>query len=498
MADTFLAVDLGAESGRVIAGNLERFEVVHRFANTPVRIGDSLHWNILGLYEQIKAGIRIGLRHAPVSVGIDTWGVDYGLLDGSGALLGVPYHYRDARTDQAAEEVDRLISRRALYEETGIQTMPFNTLYQLYAQRRRQSELLGSARRFLTLPDLLHYWLSGVAVNESTNASTTQLRNPRTATWSAPVLDLLGVPRSLFTEPAMPGTEIGGLQPGVAAELGGANLRVVLPPCHDTAAAVVAAPMAAPEESVYVSSGTWSLLGIECAHPIIGDLSFAHNFTNEGGADGGIRFLKNIMGLWIVQECRRQWAAEGTTFDYAELSSRAEAAGPAQFAIEPNDERFFKPGLTDDGMADRIAVLVPGDRPGGAAHAGRRGARRPRKPGPHLCHRGAAPYRDYRRPLPAYPRDRRRQPESPVVPTHRRCQRLRSTRRTGRGHRPRQPPAAGSCGRQRELDRDRPRPDPRRRATRQLPPPLAPRTRRRRPLPARTAASASLRATPVD
>lgn len=356
MADTFLAVDLGAESGRVIAGNLERFEVVHRFANTPVRIGDSLHWNILGLYEEIKAGIRIGLRHAPVSVGIDTWGVDYGLLDGSGALLGVPYHYRDARTDQAAEEVDRLISRRALYEETGIQTMPFNTLYQLYAQRWRQSELLGGARRFLTLPDLLHYWLSGVAVNESTNASTTQLRNPRTTTWSAPVLDLLGVPRSLFTEPAMPGTEIGGLQPGVAAELGGANLRVVLPPCHDTAAAVVAAPMAAPEESVYISSGTWSLLGIECAQPIIGDLSFAHNFTNEGGADGGIRFLKNIMGLWIVQECRRQWAAEGTTFDYAELSSMAEAAGPAQFAIEPNDERFFKPGLTDDGMADRIAA----------------------------------------------------------------------------------------------------------------------------------------------
>ena len=356
MADTFLAVDLGAESGRVIAGNLERFEVVHRFANTPVRIGDSLHWNILGLYEEIKAGIRIGLGHAPVSVGIDTWGVDYGLLDGSGALLGVPYHYRDARTDQAAEEVDRLISRRALYEETGIQTMPFNTLYQLYAQRWRQSELLGGARRFLTLPDLLHYWLSGVAVNESTNASTTQLRNPRTATWSAPVLDLLGVPRSLFTEPAMPGTEIGGLQPGVAAELGGANLRVVLPPCHDTAAAVVAAPMTAPEESVYISSGTWSLLGIECAQPIIGDLSFAHNFTNEGGADGGIRFLKNIMGLWIVQECRRQWAAEGTTFDYAELSSMAEAAGPAQFAIEPNDERFFKPGLTDDGMADRIAA----------------------------------------------------------------------------------------------------------------------------------------------
>ena len=356
MADTFLAVDLGAESGRVIAGNLQRFEVVHRFANTPVRIGDSLHWNILGLYEEIKAGIRTGLGHAPVSVGIDTWGVDYGLLDGSGALLGVPYHYRDGRTDGAAGEVDRLISRRALYEETGIQTMPFNTLYQLYAQRRRQRALVDGARRFLTLPDLLHFWLSGVAVNESTNASTTQLRNPRTATWSARVLDLLGVPRSLFTEPAMPGTEIGGLQPGVAAELGGANLRVVLPPCHDTAAAVVAAPMAAPEESVYISSGTWSLLGIECAHPIIGDLSFAHNFTNEGGADGGIRFLKNIMGLWIVQECRRQWAAEGNSFDYGELSSMAAAAGPAQFAIEPNDERFFKPGLIDDGMADRIAA----------------------------------------------------------------------------------------------------------------------------------------------
>ena len=356
MADTFLAVDLGAESGRVIAGNLERFEVVHRFDNTPARIGDSLHWNILGLYEEIKAGIRIGLAHAPVSVGIDTWGVNYGLLDDSGALLGLPYHYRDGRTDGAPEKVDRLISRRALYEETGIRTMPFNTLYQLYAQRRRQSALLDGARRFLTLPDLLHYWLSGVAVNESTNASTTGLRNPRTTAWSERVLDLLGVPRSLFSEPAMAGTEIGGLQPGVAAECGGADLRVVLPPCHDTAAAVVAAPMAAPEESVYISSGTWSLLGIECAHPIIGGLSFAHNFTNEGGADGGIRFLKNIMGLWIVQECRRQWAAEGKPFDYGELGSMAEEAGRAQFAIEPDDERFFKPGLIDDGMVDRIAA----------------------------------------------------------------------------------------------------------------------------------------------
>ncbi|MDE0027028.1 MAG: rhamnulokinase [Spirochaetaceae bacterium] len=356
MADTFLAVDLGAESGRVIAGNVERFEVVHRFDNTPVRIGDNLHWNILGLYEQIKAGIRIGLEHDPVSVGVDTWGVDYGLLDRSGALLGVPYHYRDARTDRAAEEVDGLIARRALYEETGIQTMPFNTLYQIYAQRRRQGALLDGARRFLTLPDLLHYWLSGVAVNESTNASTTQLRNPRTATWSRRVLDLVGLSPSLFSDPVMPGTEIGGLQPGVAAELGAANLRVVLPPCHDTAAAVVATPMAAPEESVYISSGTWSLLGIECAQPIIGDLSFAHNFTNEGGADGGTRFLKNIMGLWIVQECRRQWAAEGNAFDYGELGSMAEAAGPAQFAIEPDDERFYKPGLIDDGMADRITA----------------------------------------------------------------------------------------------------------------------------------------------
>lgn len=356
MADTFLAVDLGAESGRVIAGNLERFEVVHRFGNIPVRTGDSLHWNILGLYEEIKAGIRIGLGHDPVSVGIDTWGVDYGLLDRSGALIGVPYHYRDARTDHTAGEVDCRIERRTLYEETGIQTMPFNTLYQLYAQRQRQSELLDGARRFLTLPDLLHYWLSGVAVNESTNASTTQLRNPRTATWSQRVLDLLGLPQSLFSEPVMPATEIGGLQPGVAAELGAPNLRVVLPPCHDTAAAVVATPMAAPDESVYISSGTWSLLGIECTQPIIGDLSFAHNFTNEGGADGGIRFLKNIMGLWIVQECRRQWAGQGNSYDYGELTAMAEAAGPAQFTIDPDDERFYKPGLIGDGMADRIAA----------------------------------------------------------------------------------------------------------------------------------------------
>ena len=353
---SFLAVDLGAESGRVLAGNLDRFEVVHRFDNVPVRIGDSLHWNVLELYQQIKAGIRAGLQYAPVSVGIDTWGVDYGLLDGSGALLGLPYHYRDARTDHAPEAMDGLIERRALYEETGIQTMPFNTLYQLFAQRQRQPELLDCARRLLTLPDLLHYWLTGTLVNEFTNASTTQLRNPRTGTWSPRVLDTVAVPPDLFSEPLMPGTEIGGLRPGVAAELKGVQLRVVLPPCHDTASAVVAAPMAAPEESVYISSGTWSLLGIESARPIITDASFAHNFTNEGGADGGTRFLKNIMGLWIVQECRRQWTAEGRTFDYAELTGMAEAAGPAAFSIDPAAERFFKPGLIDDGMADRIAA----------------------------------------------------------------------------------------------------------------------------------------------
>lgn len=352
---TFLAVDLGAESGRVIAGNLDRFEVVHRFANVPVRLGGSLHWNVPELYQQVKAGIRAGLKHAPVSVGIDTWGVDYGLLDGSGALLGLPYHYRDARTEDAPAAVDALLDRRALYAETGIQTMPFNTLYQLYAQRQRQPGLLSCARRLLTLPDLLHYWLTGAQVNEFTNASTTGLRNPRTGTWSQRVLDAVGLPGALFSEPVMPGTEIGGLLPGVAAELGGA-LRVVLPPCHDTASAVAAAPLAAPEESVYLSSGTWSLLGIETPQPIISDLSFAHNFTNEGGADGGVRFLKNIMGLWIVQECRRQWAAEGRRFEYGELTALAEAAGPARFSIDPAAERFFKPGVIDDGMADRIAA----------------------------------------------------------------------------------------------------------------------------------------------
>ena len=215
--------------------------------------------------------------------------------------------------------------------------------------------MLNCARRLLTLPDLLHYWLTGTLVNEFTNASTTQLRNPRAGTWSPRVLDTVGLPPTLFSEPLMPGTEIGGLLPGVAAELGGAELRVVLPPCHDTASAVVAAPMAAPEESVYISSGTWSLLGIESPRPIITGASFAHNFTNEGGADGGTRFLKNIMGLWIVQECRRQWAAEGRTFDYAELTGMAEAVGPAAFSIDPTAERFFKPGLIDDGMADRIA-----------------------------------------------------------------------------------------------------------------------------------------------
>ena len=352
-----IAVDLGAESGRIIVGDVGKIEVVHRFPNLPVRVGGSLYWDLLGGFAEIKRGLKEAFARYPgeiASLGVDTWGVDFALLDREGELVGNPYHYRDARTDGIPEEVFRLISKRELYGITGAQIMQINTIYQLYAFSRAHPELYRAAAHLLHTPDLFNYWLTGVMRNEYSIATTSQLFDPARKTWAADLIRRLGLEPAHFGEIVMPGTVLGPLSPEVAQEVGSdRDVLVVVPGCHDTASAVAAVPTAG-SDYAYLSSGTWSLLGIEAPTPIITDTSFSYNFTNEGSADGGIRFLKNIMGLWIVQECKRAWDAEGREWSYAELTRMAEEHGPAGFSIDPDDPRYFKPGIAGDTMPERL------------------------------------------------------------------------------------------------------------------------------------------------
>ncbi len=363
-----IAIDLGAESGRIIVGDVGKIEVVHRFPNLPVRVGGSLYWDLLGSFAEIKRGLKMAFARYPgqiVSLGIDTWGVDFALLDRAGELVGNPYHYRDSRTDGVPEEIFRILSRRELYAITGAQIMQINTIYQLYAFSRAHPELYRAAAHFLHTPDLFNYWLTGVMRNEYSIATTSQLFDPTRRCWACDLIRRLGLEPSHFGEMVMPGTVLGPLAPAVAQEVGaGPDVLVVAPGCHDTASAVAAIP-AAGGDYAYVSSGTWSLLGIESPTPIITDRSFSYNFTNEGSADGGIRVLKNIMGLWIVQECKRAWDAEGREWSYAELTRMAEEHGPASFSIDPDDARYFKPGIAGDTMPERLrgSCIERGDRP---------------------------------------------------------------------------------------------------------------------------------------
>jgi rhamnulokinase len=357
----YVAVDLGAESGRVIVGEVEKVEVVHRFPNHPVRIGGSIYWDILGIFTQIKIGLREAFSRYPrqiCSIGVDTWGVDYALLDRQGDLLGSLYHYRDSRTDGVPDQVYEIVPRREIFEQTGIQYMQINTIYQLFAHRQAKPELVSQARYLLTLPDLLHYWLTGEIRNEYSHVTTTQLYNPRTRQWSWKLIDALGFDRRWFGEIIPSGTRIGKLLPHIAAEVGAAGeVEVVASGSHDTASAVAAVPAAGNPNYAYLSSGTWSLLGMECPEPIIDDKSYACNFTNEGAAGGGIRFLKNIIGLWIIQECKRHWDRTDRERSYAELTELAREFGPADLSIDANDPRFLKPGLIDDSMPDRIRAF---------------------------------------------------------------------------------------------------------------------------------------------
>ncbi|MBK9095958.1 MAG: rhamnulokinase [Anaerolineae bacterium] len=351
----YLALDLGASGGRAIVGRFdgERLTLVelHRFANGPVQLpradgGTSLHWNILGLFAEIKEGLRraAAAGNGPLtSLGIDTWGVDFGLLDGRGQLLGNPYHYRDSRTDGMMGAAFRRVPREEIFAATGIQFMQLNTLYQLLALAERQDPGLTAAATLLLTPDLLNYWLTGRALSERTIASTTQFLDPYRGQWAVDLLARLGLPTHILPPIVEPGTVLGDLLPHVAAETGAQGVLVVAPGCHDTASAVAAVP-AEGAHHAYLSSGTWSLLGVETQAPVINAASLVANVTNEGGVCGTVRLLKNITGLWIIQECRRAWAAAGRPLSWDQIVAAAGAAMPATAVIDVDAAEFAAPG----------------------------------------------------------------------------------------------------------------------------------------------------------
>ncbi|WP_329042532.1 rhamnulokinase [Streptomyces sp. NBC_00178] len=343
----FAAVDLGATSGRVITGRVGADEVVlteaHRFANTPVRLPDGLRWDVLALYQGVLDGLRAAARTGPVaSVGIDTWAVDYGLLDSDGTLLGVPFHYRDGRNAPAAEQVLAHVGAQELYAIGGLQHLPFNTVFQLAAHRATAQ--WEAARTILLMPDLLVYWLTGTVGAEVTNASTTGLFDARSGTWSDALIRRLRLDRSLFPPLREPGEPAGTLLPHVA-ELTGLphGTPVTTVASHDTASAIAAVPAAEPGFA-YVSCGTWSLAGLELDAPVLTEASRAANFTNERGIDGTVRYLRNIMGMWLLEECRRTWGRDGAATSLPDLLADAARARPFAAVVDPDDPVFLAPG----------------------------------------------------------------------------------------------------------------------------------------------------------
>jgi rhamnulokinase len=344
----FLAVDLGAESGRAVLGRFDgermALEVVHRFPNMPVQLPDGLHWDVLRIVGEVKEGLAKAASNTGriESLGVDSWGVDFALLDKDGSLISNPYHYRDPRTEGMEERALDRVPKEEIYGTTGIQFMPINTLNQLLAMEG--SPLLGAAQTLLMIPDLIGYWLTGEKACEYTNATTTQLCDARSGRWSLALLEKMGLPAHVFAEIIPPGTRLGPLLPGVVEETGARKaFPVTAVASHDTASAVVAVP-AEGENFAYISSGTWSLVGVELPEPAIAPEGMRANFTNEGGFGGTTRFLKNVMGLWLLQECRRTWAREGRDYSYEELTRLAEATPAADALLDPDHPAFLPTG----------------------------------------------------------------------------------------------------------------------------------------------------------
>ena len=354
----FLAADLGASNGRVLLaqwdGSRFSLDVLHRFPNRPANVPGRQHWDILGLWHEIKAGFAAYAARGAgtlTSVGVDTWGVDYGLLDAAGHLLGNPVHYRDVRTVGMLPVIFNRVSQADIFADTGIQFLELNTLIQLYAMRHAGDPQLDMAARLLLLPDLFNYWLTGRQVAEYTIASTTQMFHAQERRWATGLLAKLDLPTAILPPVVEPGTVLGPLLPYVCQETGLAgDVQVIAVGSHDTASAVAAVP-GLDADSVYISSGTWSLMGAEIAQPVINDEVLAHNFTNEGGVGGTIRFLKNIAGMWLLQESRAQWARQGKDYSWGELLALADEAEPFRSLVNPDAADFHNPANMLDALA---------------------------------------------------------------------------------------------------------------------------------------------------
>jgi rhamnulokinase len=346
----YLAIDLGAGSGRVLAGEFDgtRIELheLNRFDNTPVQLPSGWHWNITALYQNILEGLKKAAEtygNSAISIGIDTWGVDYGLFDKDGRMLGLPYQYRDNRTDGMMDAAFAKVPKKDIYDATGVQFMFFNSIFQLVSDVETNNSALQQAEDLLFIPDLLGYWLTGNKTQERSIASTTQLYNPKLKDWDYALIEKLGLPKKLFKTISDPGDTLGALSADVRSATGLTHTKVITVAGHDTASAVAAVPSQA-KTPAFLSSGTWSLMGLELQEPIINEQSFADAFTNEIGINGTVRFLKNICGLWLIQESKRFWLAEGQDVAYAKMAALASEAEPFRSLINPDDPRFIEAG----------------------------------------------------------------------------------------------------------------------------------------------------------
>lgn len=354
MADrVFLAVDLGAESGRVISGKFDgrrvRLDDVHRFSNHLVPVAGTRRWDVLRIWSDILDGLTKAAHSdgaAVTSIGVDTWGVDYVLLNKHNELLGQPYNYRDPRTKGVMDAAFTRVPKKEIFATTGLQFMEINTLYQLISMQLKDPALLAQADRFLMMPDFFHWLLCGSRVVEFTNATTTQFLNATERTWATDLLRKFEIPTNIFPQIVSPGTNLGILRDEVAQRTGLSRVPIVAPATHDTGAAVAAVPTANTGKAnwAYISSGTWSLIGVEVQQAVLTEKALALNVTNEGGVDGTYRLLKNVMGLWIVQECRRSFERRGNALDYSTLTKLASDAAPFRSLVDPNDLTFLSPG----------------------------------------------------------------------------------------------------------------------------------------------------------
>jgi rhamnulokinase len=370
-SSSFAAVDLGAESGRVMLGSLTnqkiQIEEIHRFPTGGTRIGENLHWDVLRLWDEIKIGLSKAAEKTGgeiSSIGLDTWGVDFGLLDTKDQLIGNPYHYRDERTNRMMDAVFERVPRDEVYARTGIQFMQLNSLYQLFSMVKSGDPKLSIAHTFLNMPDLFNFYLTGVKANEFTISTTTQCYDPVNRNWGFDLLQALDIPTHIFGEIINPGTILGKLKPALVEELGLPKTNVIASAGHDTACAVASVPASSPDY-IYLSSGTWSLIGVELDDPLIDEDSLIANMTNEGGVGGKIRFLKNIVGLWLVQECRREWLQQGFNIGYGELTEMAADSPAFGSLVNPNDERFLAPSdmvSAIQSFCDETGQTVPTDK----------------------------------------------------------------------------------------------------------------------------------------